>query len=261
MSTAKTIPSPNGSIVIMAGDQGDEDNDHSDAVSQNDQLSAAMMVAIMRKFLGDPFVTGIDHFDGPMLNVQVTMRLATDSVFTGGLRESLIALLRSPHEIAPYIRHALADALERGASSETSLESGLHSWKLQIVGLGTGKGRQNNQGEGVRTRRKWGEVGEFLERTIHLDGKRGKRKRAIAAAKQQFNVGDEYVEKAYKYFGDREKWVVEVSRIQATEFLDEKHRQLAFEGLRLEYDALHAHNRNTPNNRLTKLRTQTETHT
>lgn len=213
------------------------------------------IVALLHQFLGELTPTGDPEFDGPMLNARAAMKIATNAVFTGGLRESLIALLRSPYNIEPFIRDALADALERGASAETLEESGLHSWKLQLVGLGAGKGTQNNQGEQVRARRRWGNIGQFMQNEIASNGaKHGAREKAICAAIEKYNnISRQLAEKSLKYFQERQCWVENVNRILNTSFIDDIHRHTILESYHLEYDILHAHHKDAPAERLAEV--------
>lgn len=213
------------------------------------------IVALLHQFLGELTRTGDPEFDGPMLNAQVAMKIATNAVFTGGLRESLIALLRSPYRIEPFIREALADALERGASAETPEESGLHSWKLQLVGLGAGKGTQNNQGEQVRARRRWANMGQFMQNEIASNGaKHGAREKAIYATTKKYNnISRQLAEKSLRYFQERECWVENINRILNTSFIDDIHRHMTLESYRLEYDILHAHHKDAPAARLAEV--------
>ena len=212
------------------------------------------IVALLRQFFSQLTPTGDAAFDGPALNAQVAMKIATNAVFTGGLRESLVALLRSPYDIDPFIRGALADALERGASGETREQSGLQFWKLQIVGLGEGKGTENNKGEQMRVRRRWGLIGQFMQSEIASDGmKHGARERAICAAREQFGISREAAEKSLRYFKKREEWVAEVAKILNTSFADVIHRNTTFELYRVEYDTLHVHHKDAPANRLAQM--------
>jgi hypothetical protein len=222
-----------------------------DSDGTEDSQGQNYLVAILDQFLGGLTPTGDSDSEGQMLNAQVFMKITTSAVFAGGLRESLIALLRSPHHIEHGIREALADALERGASGETPEESGLSSWKLQIVGLGSGKGTQNNQGEQVRARQRWGVVGQFMQSQIASKGAvHGAREKAISAAMKQFNVSRESAEKSLRYVQRRELWVKNMEQILSVDYADDSHRDMAFGMYRLEYDTLHARHKDAPANRL-----------
>lgn len=199
------------------------------------EIDGEKFAAIARMFLGDP----APEAGSQVLNAQVAMILATNAVFSGGLRESLIALLRSQHEIAPYIRNQLADALERGASQANpdQYRLGEPTWRLAISGFGDGSGTKNNVGEQVRTRRRRGNIGQFMRELIsHGDSKVG-RQDAMKEASTKFGVSEQSADKALSYFDARERWIDERRTIEP--FSSELPSELARELDRLEYDGLH----------------------
>jgi len=209
-------------------------------------------IAMFRSIFDDPSsLTGNPAIDGPILNAQAVARISAHGNLIGGLRESLIALLRSNCEIAPYVRSELASALERGASDEDANTPGSEGWSLKIVGLS----KQKSQGERTRTRRDWAKIGEFIRRTITEDeGPRGSRERALKAAQSKFGVGREKAEKSLKYFEDREKWVAERERIIGEEYVDKRHKAYALEASRIEFDQLHARSASAPAKQIARLR-------
>ena len=139
------------------------------------------------------------------LNYRVLDGLNCNAAFAPSqLAREMIALLRSPLDIEPEVREAIASALERGLDGSRLEERNADGRLKPYIELG-GMGRDGRINDAISIRRKWFDAAEHLEK-IRKAGKRGYDAQVEAGAR--FGLGVDGMKKATTF---RNKFLKEVS--------------------------------------------------
>lgn len=139
-------------------------------------------------------------------NHRVFLGLNCDATFgPSNLAREIIALLRSPLEIAFEVREAIASALERGLDGNRLEERNEHGRLKPYIEIG-GMGRDGRLNDAIWTRRKWFNAAEELEE-IRKSGKRGYDAQAEIGAR--YGLGVDGMKKATSF---RNKFLKEVRK-------------------------------------------------